>query len=360
MGERVFITGVGITTTLGEGMSQNWSRLISSSSPQIVSKPNADRGLYRAKQLDEQAVAEALAGANLPSSIDPERIGCTVSASKPLFDGDLPQPPEKLNEFVRNRFGIQGECRNVIAACATGVYSVAMAASWIESGLCDVVLAGAVEPYPHPLIAAGFVQMGVTSSEGVTRPFDRNRSGFTFGEGAGIIILESESYAVRHKTKPLARLSGWALGADSHSAFAFNSQGGKISAVIERALEKAGLSPRDIRHVNAHGTATRHNDWIETQALLKTFGSHAKDLMISATKASTGHLLGASGAVELIFAIQALKAQFIPPTATLREPDKDCPLDYTPRQGHAASFEHALSLSFGFGGPIGAITVSRA
>lgn len=361
MKESVVITGVGITTSLGVGLKANWEILTTekaTGSPIVALGDDISSGLPRAQLLATQACSEALATARLPSFIDPLRVGCTVSASKPLFDGDLPQPPEKLNEFVRNRFGIQGECRNVIAACATGVYSIAMAASWIENGLCDVVIAGAVEPFPHPLIAAGFKQMGVTSSEGVTRPFDRNRSGFTFGEGAGVVVLESESYAARHSARPLARLSGWALGADSHSAFAFNSQGGKISAVIEHALKKAGLGPEDIRHVNAHGTATRHNDWIETQALLKTFGSHAKNLMISATKASTGHLLGASGAVEFIFALQALREQFIPPTVTLMEPDQECPLDYTPRLGHAASFSHALSVSFGFGGPIGALTVS--
>jgi 3-oxoacyl-[acyl-carrier-protein] synthase II len=114
-----------------------------------------------------------------------------------------------------------------------------------------------------------------------------------------------------------------------------------------------------VRHVNAHGTATRLNDWIETQALLKAFGSHAGNLMISATKASTGHLLGASGAVEFIFTVLALLRQYVPPTATLSEADVECPLDYTPLKGHPASFEHALSLSFGFGGPIGALVVSR-
>jgi 3-oxoacyl-[acyl-carrier-protein] synthase II len=268
-------------------------------------------------------------------------------------------PPDAINDFVSEQFHLEGERRNVIAACATGAYSIALAASWIEQGICDVVLAGSVEPYPHALMEAGFRQMGVISLDGITRPFDRKRSGFTFGEGAGVVVLESESHAARRQARGLAHLSGWALGSDSHSAVAFNSNGAKIAGVVDRALARGGLSARDIRHVNAHGTGTRLNDWIETQALIKAFGSHAKDLMISATKARTGHLLGASGSVEFILTALALTHQFIPPTATLETPDPECPLDYTPRQGHGASFDHALSLSFGFGGPIGALVVGR-
>ncbi len=143
----------------------------------------------------------------------------------------------------------------MIAACATGAYSIALAASWIEQGICDVVLAGSVEPYPHPLIEAGFRQMGVMSPETVTRPFDRDRSGFTFGEGAGVVVLESAEHASRRGARALAHLSGWALGADSHSAVAFNSNGAKIAGVIDRALSRGGLSASsDIGHVNAHGT----------------------------------------------------------------------------------------------------------
>jgi 3-oxoacyl-[acyl-carrier-protein] synthase II len=313
--------------------------------------------------LSQQGAFKALADAGFwdghcIQGVDSTRFGCTVSASKPLFDDDRVIPPDAINDFVANQFGLEGERRNVIAACATGAYSIALAASWIEQGFCDAVLAGSVEPYPHPLIEAGFKQMGVISSEGVTRPFDERRSGFTFGEGAGVIVLESAWHATRRRSRVWARLSGWALGADSHSAVAFNSNGARIAEVIGRALERGGFSKESVRHVNAHGTATRLNDWIETQALQKAFGPQAERLMISATKASTGHLLGASGSVELIFTVLALHHQFVPPTATLEFPDSECPLDYTPRIGHEAAFDHALSLSFGFGGPIGALVVS--
>jgi len=294
--------------------------------------------------------------------IDPETLGCTVSASKPLFGNGREEiiAPDAIHQELRRRFAFRGESRNLIAACATGAYSIATAALWIEEGICDVVLAGSVEPYPHPLIAAGFKQMGVVSSEGVTRPFDRRRCGFSFGEAAGVVVLESPAHARRRGHEALAVLSGWALGADTHSAVAFNSNGRHIADVVHRALRRAGLLPREVRHVNAHGTGTRLNDRIETQALQKAFGAHAGRLMISATKASTGHLLGAAGSVEFILAALALRHQFIPPTLTLQEPDPQCPLDYTPLKGHGAAFEHALSLSFGFGGSIGALIVSAA
>ncbi len=356
MNPRVVITGMGVTTSLGEGVQANWNGLVTRTPSSL---PQKSSGLEQAQALALQACSEALADAGLPKKFDAERFGCTVSASKPLFRDDKPVPPDQINTFVCQKFKLHGESRNVIAACATGVYSVGMAASWIEQGVCDIVLAGAVEPSPHPLIRAGFDQMGVTSVDGVTRPFDRQRTGFAFGEGAGILVLESEGHARERGAAVHAVLSGRALGSDSHSAYSFNSGGGKISAVINQAIRNAGLDYQNIRHVNAHGTATKHNDWIETQALMKSFGRHAEKLMISATKASTGHLLGASGAVELIFAILALKHQFVPPTATLEESDPECPLDYTPRYGHRAMFEHALSLSFGFGGPIGALIVSR-
>src|SRR5262249_8120341 len=153
--------------------------------------------------------------------------------------------PGAVNESIAQEFGIAGECRNVVAACATGAYAIAMGAAWIEQDLCDVVLAGAIEPYPHPLVRAGFNQMGVTSSEGVTRPFDKRRSGFTFGEGAGVIVLESEHHYHSRSRSPNSdtpvRISGWALGADAHSAVAFNSGGARIADVIRKSLGKAGL-----------------------------------------------------------------------------------------------------------------------
>ncbi len=358
----VVVTGLGIVTQFGAGGDFHWQLL----SGEPLAGRRRDEGFDGARAMVDQAAGEALTQAGFWQddtlhSVDPERVGCTVSASKPFFpdSGADVIPPERINEYCRSRFGLGGEARNTIAACATGAYSIALAASWIEQGLCDIVLAGSVEPAAHPLIAAGFAQMGVLSADGITRPFDQQRCGFGFGQGAGIVVLESRAHAAKRGGRLLARLSGWGLGADGHSAVAFNSNGQKIADVIARALGKAQRSPSEVRHVNAHGTGTRQNDWIETQALRKAFGSAAEQLMISATKATTGHLLGAAGSIEFIFTVLALRHQFILPTTTLESADPECALDYTPRQGHRATFDHAMSLSFGFGGPIGALVVSR-
>lgn len=353
----IVITGLGLATVLGGSASASWEALASGRVARGRLEGIEGEGFERAKCLADVAVIEALRQARV-ARLDPERLAATFSASKP-FVGETITAPDRITDHVAEQFDFRGERRNVIAACATGPYSVALAASWISEGLCDVALAGSVEAAPHPLIEAGFSQMGVLSPDQSTRPFDARRSGFAIGEGSGAVVLESADHAAARGQKVLARLSGWALGADGHSAVAFNSNGQKISNVIDRALKRAGLSSDQIRHVNAHGTATRLNDVIETQALEKAFGAAAGRLMISATKSSTGHLLGAAGSVEFVFTILALQHQFVPPTAQLEIPDPECRLDYTPGHGHAADFDHALNLSFGFGGPIGALVVSR-
>jgi len=241
---RVVVTGMGLVTQLG-GINATWNAFWPCQKPKRgaafgTAKRSNLKGLWRAEEMAQRAVADALAQAGLwdgqsLQGIDAERIGCTVSASKPLFDGDRPVPPEALNSSIGRAFGFQGESRNIVAACATGAYSIALGASWIRQGVCDVVVAGSAEPYPHPLIAAGFSQMGVLSPDGVTRPFDKNRAGFSFGEGAGVIVLESAESARRREAKPLLELRGWSLGADGHSAVAFNSGGAKIADVIRRS-----------------------------------------------------------------------------------------------------------------------------
>jgi 3-oxoacyl-[acyl-carrier-protein] synthase II len=367
---KVLITGIGLWTPLGEDAPTTWSALTGGACLTVgetfeQSAQKRDAGSFSiACQMALTTTREALLDAGLwdgekIQAVALDRVGCTISASKPFLNGATVLPPESLQETLRDHFLIQGECRNIIAACATGAYALATAALWIESGLCDVVLAGSAEPWPHRLIETGFRNMGVLSDEEVMRPFDRHRSGFVFGAGAGICVLESEAHARGRGREGIAHLSGWGLGSDSHSSVAFNSNGRHIADVIDRALKRAHLEASDISYVHAHGTATRLNDWIETQALMKAFGSQAPRLMISATKASTGHLLGAAGSVGFVLSLLALKNQFIPPTATLQEADPECPLDYTPGHGRPAPFHHALALSFGFGGPIGALLASR-
>jgi 3-oxoacyl-(acyl-carrier-protein) synthase len=375
MDQAVVITGLGVSTAVGRDAAELWNHVVLGGPPPaqaIESAPFSQS--QEALKMALSATIEALENARLydANSIDgrsmrqrilgviPKRFGMTISGSKPLFEPEgSVLPPDGVNDALCREFGVEGERRNVVAACATGAYSVALGASWIEQGLCDVVLAGSVEPPVHPLIEAGFKQMGVVTPDVWMRPFDRHRSGFVLGSGAGVVILESREHALARGARIIARLSGWGWGTDPHSAVAFNSNGAHIASVISQALRRAKLSPEQIAHLNAHGTATPLNDWIETQALIKAFGRQSQHLMISGTKSSTGHLLGAAGSVELVLTLLALKNQFIPPTAHLEEPDPECPLDYTPGRGHHATFDHAMSLSFGFGGPIGALVVSR-
>jgi len=361
---RIAITGMGLHTSFGKGIAENWKEVLFPDH-----RPSSNDGLLqgyeRTKELAFSAVQEALQQAGLGAlpqrrALDAERIGCTFSASKPLFTQEnAVVSPGVLTHDIQVRFELRGESRTVIAACATGAYSLALAGSWIEQNLCDVVIAGSVEPRPHPLMAAGFARLGVLSAEAVMRPFDAARSGFVFGEGAGAIILESPAHAAARGARILVWLSGWGCGEDAHSAVAFNSGGRRIADVVGKALAKARLSPSDIGHVNAHGTATRLNDALETQALHKAFGSHAARLKISATKSTTGHLLGAAGSVEFILTALALRDQQVPPTAHLTTQDAACDLDYTREHAQPLVFEHAVSLSFGFGGPIGALVASR-
>ncbi len=350
MTRRVVVTGVGAATSLGPTAASTWNNLLHRSN-----RPESTRA-QNAFSLSESVVSEAL----VQSGVDSSKAACTFSASKPLFDGMLWQGPHAVNDFVHDRFRLGGERRNVVAACATGAYSIAMAASWIEHGICEVAVAGSVESAPHPLMEAGFRKMGVVSEEEVMRPFDRRRSGFVFGEGAGAVVLESEPYALRRGARPLARLTGWAMGADAHGPVSFNSKGARIAGVMSKTLAKARLAASSIQHINAHGTATALNDPLETQAIHTAFGPHAPELAVSATKSSTGHLLGAAGSVEFILTLLALRDQQVPPTRHWGESDPACDLDYVPGdKARAWPMIHAMSVSFGFGGPIAALVVSR-
>lgn len=360
----VVITGWGACGSSGASAAALWASVaaLKESASPLGASPAS--GYARALQLARDSITEALTHAGLwdggrLQGCDPERVGSTFSVSKPLWDGEAVVAGDALQSPLAKRFGWAGETRNVVAACATGPYAVALGAGWIEAGLCDIVIAGSVEPRPHDLYRAGFAQMGVLTADAVMRPFDRHRSGFVFGEGSAALVLESALSARARHAPVRARLSGWACGADNHSPFAFNSGGEKIANVIHRAIARARLSARDIGYVNAHGTATRLNDALETQALKRVFGRQASQVAISATKSTTGHLLGAAGSLEAAITLESLTHQTIPPTSHWTTADPECDLDYTPNQARASRFDHALTVSFGFGGPIGALVISR-
>jgi 3-oxoacyl-[acyl-carrier-protein] synthase II len=229
----------------------------------------------------------------------------------------------------------------------------------LRDGECDAVLTGSTEASIHPLIFAGFRNMGLFSErEGGPSPFDMERDGFIMGEGSAVLVLETLEKARARGAKPLALIPSAVLGGDAHEALEMEPSGRTIVPVIRRALEGAGLKPHDIGYVNAHGTGTRLNDQVESAALHEVFGQNGT--YVSSTKGATGHLLGAAGSVEAVLSGMALLKGELPDTRNLREPDPNCPVRHVEKGGMKRKVDHVMSLSYGFGGQLGAVILSKA
>ncbi|MBN1621222.1 MAG: beta-ketoacyl-[acyl-carrier-protein] synthase family protein [Endomicrobiales bacterium] len=371
---KVVVTGIGLVTPLGFGREKTWSELLSGKS--AISPDNSNHGMLcaevknfpvpkevRLTSMAFLAASEAIKDSN-PEGVLPENFGCTVSVSKPNLGASDSNKinfseiflQSTLGEQLYRIFRLKGPLQNIVAACVTGTHSVILAAEWIEKGICDMVLAGACESSMYPLYLAGFKSMGVLAKKTVS-PFDKKREGFAIGEGAGIFVLENKQKAVMRGAKIYGEISGWAMSNNVCGSVAFNSEGKVISQAIDKALVKSGSDKVD--YINAHGTATKLNDHIETKAIKKSFGKKTESIPVSSTKAATGHLLGASGAVELAFCLLALRDHVVPPTLNLHNPDPECDLDYTPNKSRSMLMQRAMSLSFGFGGQIGVLIVNK-
>ncbi|HVZ81167.1 MAG TPA: beta-ketoacyl-[acyl-carrier-protein] synthase family protein [bacterium] len=392
MPEPIVVTGWGAVTPLGPDSQRTWEGLWSEEKPyrrlkggewDAFEEPKAayaiegwtpDKLLSRDRSLKLAYVCseEAWKMAGL-YKVAPGRIATTFSSSKGgvlsllAAAGDPPPEWDFLSDFfphasgklLRERFGFAGPSLSVTSACSTGIGSIAMGARLLEDGDCDAVLTGTTESSIHPLIYAGFQNMGVLSrrDEGPA-PFDRARDGFRMGEGAAMLVLERERTARKRKAKVLARLSGWALGADAHGMLEMEPKGDTIIPLVLRALDRAGLQPSDIGYINAHGTGTRLNDLVESRALKRVFGEDGP--WVSSTKGATGHLLGAAGSVEAVLAAMVLEKGRVPDTRNLQDPDPECHLRHVPKGGVEEKLDHVMSLSYGFGGQLGAVIFSRA
>lgn len=371
----VVVTGLGLVTPLGVGREKTWQGLIAGESA-VRRDPGNSSFLSARIALDESpretrllsigflAAAEAINDAKIDfARIDTTRFGNIVSSSKPnLFFMQPPAMhiagflPSSLGEQLSRVFALRGPLKNIAAACATGTSSIAIGADWIRAGVCDIVIAGAAESSFHELYMAGFMQMGVLARDRVA-PFDAGREGFALGEGAGVVVLESYQHAALRGARTYGEIIGSALANDAHHPLSFRPDGAVIAGTVSKAMEKNG----DVRvdYINAHGTGTKHNDAVETNALKKAFGDAAYSIPISSTKAATGHLLGAAGAVEFGFCLLAMRDNIIPPTLNLITPDPACDLDYVPARARHQQVSSALSLSFGFGGQIGVVAVRK-
>ena len=388
---RVVITGVGAITPLGNsarelhegwlagrsGIADGLGACTDFDPTEFMSTKEARRS-DRFAQLAIAAAAQAVADAGWDESdppADPGEVGCVIGSGiggMATFEAQCEILRERGAErvsplaiplimgnaaagLVAMRHGLQGPVFGVVSACASGTHAIGEAMRMIRSGEAQAAVAGGAEATLTPLAKAAFGAMEATSPSGISRPFDARRDGFVMGEGAGVLVLESEELAAERGARVLGEVLGYAATADAHHLTAPEPTGRPAATAITRALKDAGVTPEDIDYVNAHGTSTPLNDRSETEAIKLALGERAYDIPVSSTKSAIGHLLGAAGAVEAIATILALGDHVAPPTLNYEEPDPDLDLDYVPDGPRALSNGNrhplvALSNSFGFGG----------
>lgn len=397
---RVVVTGIGAVTPLGNDAETTWKNIIAGQSGiDIVTRVNPDdfpakvaaevkdfdpslfmdrREARKMDRFTQYAVAAALMAvkdANLEiGEHNAERVGVWIGSGiggmetfeqqfeifqqrgyrrvSPFF---VPMMiPDMAAGQVSIILGAKGMNSCTVTACATGANSIGDAFRVIQRGDADVMIAGGTEAPITKMSFAGFCANTALSTnpdpKTASRPFDKNRDGFVMGEGAGIIVLEELEHALRRGAKIYAEIVGYGATADAYHITAPAPGGEGGVRAMRLALQDAGLQPEDIDYINAHGTSTEYNDKYETAAIKEVFGDHAYKLAVSSTKSMTGHLLGATGAVEAIFSVLAIRDGIIPPTINYETPDPECDLDYVPNEARKQDVRAVLSNSFGFGG----------
>ena len=260
--------------------------------------------------------------------------------------------------------GAKGESFAMVTACASGTHCIGEAYRMIKFGYQDVILAGGTEAGITPLGIAGFTNIkALTKSEDKTRasiPFDKERSGFVMGEGAGVLILEELEHAIKRGGKIYAEIVGYGATSDAYHITSPAPGGEGGARAMKLAMEEAGVAPEEITYINAHGTSTHLNDSFETQAIKTALGEEAsKKVMVSSTKGHTGHLLGAAGGVEAIVCSKAIEESFVPATINYKVPDEECDLDIVPNEGRNKEIKYAMSNSLGFGGHNSSILLKK-
>lgn len=401
MTDDVVVTGIGVVSPIGIGSADFWASLVSGRSGaaaidtfdasalpvqiacEISSFDPTDfisaKEVARTDRFSHLALAAAALAeeeAHLVSSrFDPDRTGTIIGSGigglqtiVTEHDALLAGGARRVSPFmvpklmpngaagqVAMRFGLHGPSYSVSSACASGAHAIGEAARQIRSGAADAMLAGGTEAAITPLAVAAFARMGALSTRNddpqrASRPFDATRDGFVFGEGAGILVLESARSAHARGAEVLAILAGYGASCDASHVTQPDPDGRGAQRAMTAALRDARVVPEAVDYINAHGTSTPMNDRIETLAIKNTFGVEAKRIPITSTKSQTGHLLGAAGAVEAAASILTLRKGLIPSTINLVEPDPDCDLDYVSEGPREVSVSVALSNSFGFGG----------
>jgi 3-oxoacyl-[acyl-carrier-protein] synthase II len=401
MKRRVVVTGLGALTPLGNSVRESWESAIAGKSgigpiTKFDSAPFKSRIAGEIKNfdplqfVDKQEVrryddfilyaiaASEMAMTDAKLTISPEissRVGVIIGSAiggLTTIESEikvlLASGPRKISPFtvpailanlgsghVSIRFGAKGPINCTVTACAAGTSAIGDAYKTIAYGDADAMITGGVEAAITPLAVAGFCAMRALSTKNdypqkASRPFDQGRDGFVIGEGCGIVILEELSFARKRGARIYAELAGYGCTSDAFHMAAPPPGHEGAARSMQVALKDAGLNTTDIDYINAHGTSTPLNDLYETQAIKSLFGGHAQKLMVSSTKSMTGHMLGATGGVEAIFAIKAIQEGIIPPTINLDNPDPECDLDYVPNVARQKKISTAMSNTFGFGG----------
>ncbi|UCG34518.1 MAG: beta-ketoacyl-[acyl-carrier-protein] synthase family protein [Phycisphaerales bacterium] len=276
---------------------------------------------------------------------------------------ELEQDPNMAAGHLAVLFNAQGPNLNTLTACAASTQALGEATCIIRRGDADVMVSGGTHSMVHPFGATGFNRLTALSTRNedclkASRPFDRNRDGFVLGEGAGMVILEELEHARARGAQPLAEIAGYGSTADAFRITDIHEDGRGAIAAIRAALADAGLQPKDIDYISAHGTSTEENDKIESLAIRQVFCGEGRKVAISSIKSMMGHLIAAAGAVELITCVLSVRDGVVPPTINYENPDPNCDLDYVPNQARKMTVRHALSNSFGFGGQNDTLVIS--
>ncbi len=398
---RVVVTGMGAVSPVGNTLTESWEKLkagcsgvarISLFDPsnlatQIAAEvkgfdPKNHFDVKEARRLerfvqftvvaareavaDAQLTIDAATGENIAVVIG-SGVGGAISVAEQVKTFET-RGPRRVSPFfipmilvdtapgqVAIEFGIKGPNMAVVSACATGVNAIGEAAAMVKRGDVETAICGGAEACLHPVTFAGFNVMGVLSTkndepERAARPFDATRDGFVMGEGAGILVLENADHARARGAKIYGEVAGYGTSADAIHFAAPDAEGEGIGRAMQWALQRAGLAPAGVDYINAHGTGTKLNDAIETNAIKQVFGEHAYHLAVSSTKSMIGHTLGAAGALESIVCLKALQEQILPPTINYTTPDPACDLDYVPNAARSARVRAAMSNSIGLGG----------
>lgn len=410
MKKRVVITGLGCVTPVGTGKDDFWVNIKSGVSgidkitrfdytnyqtqiagevkdftpEDYISKKELkkmDRFTQFAMVASKLAVADSELDLN---NIDGNRMGTVIGTGiggvetieaqhKNLLEkGNRRVSPFFIPMMIGNmaagqvaiEFGAKGPSTNICTACASGTNSVGDAFKIIQRGDADIMIAGGTEAAVAEFAVAGFCNMKAMSTNNdnpqkASRPFDKDRDGFVMGEGCGILILEELESAIKRNAKIYAEIVGYGMTSDAYHITTPAENGEGAARAMQMAINDAGIEPEKIDYINAHGTSTYYNDLYETMAIKSVFGENAKNISISSTKSMTGHLLGASGAIEAIVCALAIKDSFVPPTINLENPGEGMDLDYTPNKGKERTINYALSNSLGFGGHNATIVLKK-